>query len=303
MPRQLPPLNALRAFEAAARHLSFARAAEELHVTPAAISQQIKLLEDYLGVTLFQRGKRLELGASASAVLPLVSEAFDQLERATLRLRAERLGDTLVVSAPPAFASHWLIPRLEEFHARHPDIELRLLATKRLVDFQVEDVDVAIRFGAGNYPGLICERLMQEAIIPVAVPALAASVNAPADLVQCNLLEDEWHTENGVFPGWATWLASLGVGAEHALRVRRFGDANLAIQAAISGLGATLTWHSLIADDLKSGRLVQLLNQAIPSALAYHLVLPDNRAALGKVKAFRAWLLEQAASQAPAWQA
>ncbi len=302
MPRRLPPLNSLRAFEAAARHLSFARAAEELYVTPAAISQQIKLLEDYLGVQLFQRGKKLALTESAGTALHLVSEAFDQLERAALKLRADSDGGTLVVSAPPAFASRWLIPRLEEFHTRHPDIELRLLATKRLVDFSVEDVDVAIRFGTGKYSGLVSERLMEEAIIPVAVPAIADAVKAPADLLQCNLLEDEWHIENGVFPDWTTWLATLGVGGEHALRVRHFGDANLAIQAALSGLGAALTWHSLVVDDLNAGRLARILNQAIPTALAYHLVMPDNRTTLGKVKAFRAWLLEQGANQNPAWR-
>ncbi len=303
MSRQLPPLNSLRAFEAAARHLSFARAAEELHVTPAAISQQIKLLEEYLGVALFQRGKKLVLSESADAALHLVSDAFEQLERAVLKLRADRTGGTLVVSAPPAFASRWLIPRLEDFHARHPDIELRLLATKRQVDFRVEDVDVAIRFGAGNYAGLLGERLMPETIIPVAVPALAAGVNTPADLLQCNLLEDEWHTGNGVFPDWATWLATLGVQGAHAPRVRHFGDANLAIQAALSGLGATLTWHSLVVDDLKAGRLMRLLNQAIPTEMAYHLVMPGNRAPLARVAAFRTWLLEQAAmSQAPAWE-
>lgn len=291
MPRQLPPLNAVRAFEAAARHLSFARAAEELHVTPAAISQQVKLLEDHLGVALFLRGKKLALSDAAHTVLPLVSEAFDLIERAMLISRPSILGNILVVSTPPAFAARWLIPRLDDFQARHPDLDLRLDATKRAIDFQVEDVDVAIRFGTGNYPGLLVERLMPEAIIPVAAPAVAATIHTPDDFARCTLLEDDWHIEHGMFPDWATWLATLGVN-NVPLRTRHFGDATLVIQAATSGLGVTLAWHSLVTDDLRSGRLVHLLDQSTPSTLGYDLVVPQNRTALPKVVAFRNWLLE-----------
>lgn len=297
MPRQLPPLTALRAFEAAARHLSFARAAEELHVTPAAISQQIKLLEDQLGTTLFLRGKKLALSDAADSVLPTISEAFDQLERAMLKLRPGSPGDTLVISTPPAFAARWLIPRLEDFQSRHPEIDLRLDATKRAVNFQVEDVDLAIRFGAGKYPGLNAELLLPESIVPVASPALAANIHTAEDLTRCTLLQDDWHIENGMFPDWATWLATLGVNGDTPLRIRHFGDANLAIQAAASGLGVTLSWHSLLVDDLKAGRLVQLLDQAIPTSLGYYLVMPPNRSTMNKVGAFREWLLEQSSHQ------
>ena len=294
MPRQLPPLNAVRAFEAAARHLSFARAAEELHVTPAAISQQVKLLEDQLGVPLFVRGKRLALSNTAETILPLLSEALDQIERAMLKARPNTQNNTLVISAPPAFAARWLVPRLEDFQTQHPGIELRLHATKRPVNFQVEDVDVALRFGAGDYPGLIVERLMPEVIIPVAAPSLAATIRTADDLVRCPLLEDDWHIENGMFPDWGTWLATLGV-SDTPSRVRHFGDANLVIQAAVTGLGVTLAWQSLVADDLKAGRLVHLLNQATPSTLGYDLVIPHNRAALEKVVTFRNWLREKTA--------
>jgi LysR family glycine cleavage system transcriptional activator len=298
MSRRLPPLNALRAFEAAARHCSFVRAAEELHVTPAAISQQIKVLEDYLGVALFRRGKLLSLSESASAVQALVSEAFDQLERATLKIRAYRDDGPLVVSAPPAFAARWLIPRLDAFHAQHPEVDLRLLATQRLVDFRVEDVDLAIRFGAGDYPDLHAERLMSETIVPIAAPKLAQAIKRPSDLARYTLLEDEWHTANGVFPDWETWLATLQV-VDMPLHVQHFGDANLVLQAAVAGLGVTLAWHSLVIDDLKSGRLVRLLDKTIPTTLSYHLVIPHNRTMLGKVVTFRAWLLDQAAKQSP----
>lgn len=292
MPRQLPPLNAVRAFEAAARHLSFARAAEELHVTPAAISQQVKLLEAHLGAALFVRGKKLALSDAAQSVLPLVSEALDQIERAMLKARPNTQNNTLVISAPPAFASRWLVPRLEDFQTKHPGIELRLHATKRPVNFQVEEVDLAIRFGAGNYPELNTERLMPEALIPVAAPALAATINTPDDLALCNLLEDDWHIENGLFPDWTTWLATLGVNATPS-RIRHFGDANLVIQAAVSGLGVALCWHSPVADDLKAGRLVHLLNQSIPSTLGYDLVIPQNKLTLEKIVIFRNWLREQ----------
>lgn len=301
MSRRLPSLNALRVFEAAARQQSFVRAAEELHVTPAAVSQQIKQLEDYLGVTLFRRGKTLTLSEPASAVLPLISEAFDQLERAVMRVRMSDAGGPLVVSAPPVFAARWLIPRLDDFHDSHPDVELRLMATRRLVDFALEDVDLAIRFGPGVCPGLRVERLMAESIIPVATPKLAATIKTPSDLARGSLLEDEGHTAEGVFPDWETWLASLGAVVDAPLRIRRFGDANLAIQAAVAGLGVTLSWHSLVADDLKVGSLVQLLDQAIPTTLGYHLVIPENRASLRKVSAFRSWLLKHAAAQSSAF--
>ncbi len=294
MSRKLPPLNSLRAFESAARHLSFARAAEELHVTPAAISQQIRQLEDHLGVSLFLRGRKLQLNEAAEEVLPLVSEAFDQIERAMLKVRSGRTGEALVISAPPAFAARWLIPHLDLFHELHPAIELRLMATRRLVDFEVEDVDAAIRFGNGNYPGLAVERLMPESIIPVATPEIARKIADPADFLQCSLLEDEWHTENGVFPDWETWLASLGVKGQKKLRIRHYGDANLAIQAAVSGHGVALTWRSLVSADLESGRLVPLLNQSIQTSLAYHFVMPKNRSGRTDVLAFRQWLLEEA---------
>ncbi len=293
MPRQLPQLNAVKVFEAAARHGSFARAAEELHVTPAAVSQQIKLLEDYLGTALFRRGKKLALSEPAETMLPLISEALDQIERAVIRVRTPPADGPLILSTPPAFASHWLIPRMDAFHTRHPDIELHLMATRRLVDFALEDVDMAIRFGSGDYPGLQVERLTRESIVAVAAPKIASAIDSPADLLNYNLLQDQWHTREGLFPDWPTWLATLGISADGNLRIRHYGDASLALQAAVSGLGVALIWKSLAQEELKSGRLVQLLGQAIPTSLGYHLVTPRNRANLPKVTAFRNWLMEQ----------
>jgi LysR family glycine cleavage system transcriptional activator len=292
MPRKLPSLNALRAFEAAARRLSFVHAADELCVTPAAISQQIKLLEDHLGTPLFRRGKTLRLSDAAVGMLPLVSEAFDRLEQAVKK--ANRQGGVLVVSVPPAFAARWLIPRLEDFNSRSPGIELRLLATRRLVDFGMEDVDAAIRFGKGEYPGLIADRITEEHIVPVASPRLASSIGNVSDLAACALLEDEWHTSNGVFPDWKTWLASIGWNAHSELKIRRFSDSGLTIQAAISGMGVALAWQSLVEEDLKSGRLVKLPEGSMPSELCYHLVMPESRSHSEEVRLFRAWLLDQA---------
>lgn len=293
MSRRLPSLTALRAFEAAARHLSFARAAAELHVTPAAISQQIKQLETSLGVALFRRSKVLAVSEAAAAVLPLLSEAFDQMEKAVDRLRGGNVGGPLVVSTPPTFAARWLVSRLEDFQTRHPDIEMRLLATRRTVDFALEDVDVAVRFGAGPFPGLHAEPLMQESIVPVAAPAVAETIHEPADLLRCTLLHDESHDWDPAFPEWETWLLSLGLGIDKPLRIRHFGDTNLSIQAAVSGLGVTLVWHSLVADELRSGRLMQLLGQAFSTRQGYHLVTLPNRLHLPKVSAFREWLLAQ----------
>lgn len=300
MNRRLPPLNALRAFEAAARHLSMVRAAEELHVTPAAVSQQVKQLEDLFGQPLFRRGAKLALGDAAMAALPLLTDAFDRLERAAMQLRAGAVDGPLVVSTPPAFAARWLVPHLEEFQNSHPEIELRLLATRRLVDFSLEDVDVAIRFGSGDFPGLYVERLMPEWIIPVAAPSLAGGVEKAADIVSLPLLDDEWQTTHRLFPGWEAWFALHGVVPEAPLRIRRFGESNLTIQAAIAGLGIALVWRSLVEDDLKAGRLVHLINQAMATPMAYHLVMPPSRISIVKIAAFRKWLLDTASASVQA---
>jgi len=294
MARHLPPLNALRFFEAAARHRSFARAAEELHVTPAAVSQQIKLLEEHLGVTLFKRGKVLVLNESASDTLHLISDAFDQLERTMLRIRSGSVAGPLTISTPPSFASHWLIHRLKDFYSQHPEIEVHLLASRRVVDFAIEEVDMAIRFGNDALPGLSVENLMPEFIVPVATPELARSITSFAELARTKLIEDDWHVMSDSFPEWKTLLTSSGISASH-LHIRRFSDAELAMQAAINGLGVTLAWHTLVTDDLHSGRLAIVLNHRIPSTLSFRLVMPENKTMLRKVSIFRTWLFEQVA--------
>jgi LysR family glycine cleavage system transcriptional activator len=270
------------------------RAAEELHVTPGAVSQQVKQLEDLVGQPLFKRGKALALSDAGRAALPLLSDAFDRLERAAAQLRSGANDGPLVVSTPPTFAARWLVPRLEDFQNRHPEIELRLLATRRLVDFALEDVDLAIRFGTGEFAGLHVERLMPEALVPVAAPALAEGIATVADIALRPLLDDEQHSGNQIIPDWETWLAYQGVTLKGPLRVLHFGESNLVIQAAAAGLGVALVWRSLVEEDLKAGRLVRLLDQAMDTRMAYHLVMPPNRIGLPKVAAFRAWLLETA---------
>lgn len=294
MPRKLPPLRALQAFEAAARHLSFARAAEELHVTPAAVSQQIKLLEAHLQLPLFERGPPLALAAQARTALPHIQAAFDLLERAAGQLRADAETQALVVSTPPSFASRWLIPRLERFQRRHPEIELRLLASTRPVDFSREDVHAAVRYGGGRYPGLHAERLRAESVVALAHPRLAGSLKQPADLLEATLLHNSGLSWDATFPDWTTWLRNAGVEPAAPLRLREFGDANLVTEAALAGLGVALLQRTLVSEELASGRLLALFPEQ-PLVNGYHFVCPHRYLEEARVAAFRQWLVEELA--------
>lgn len=292
MSRHLLPLRALQALEAAARHRSFARAAEELHVTPAAISQQIKQLEELLGYPLFNReAAGLESTAATQAVLSQLGQAFDGLERISGQLRNVRSHRPLVASLPPIFASRWLIPRLERFQTRHPDVELRLLASMRAVNFDTEDVDMAVRYGHGRYPGLHVERLREESMVVVAHPRLRGQLRVPADLLHTTLLHYAT-AYDPLFPDWPSWLRSAGVTEDAPLRIREFGDIALVIQAALSGLGVGMVWRSLVEEDLAAGSLIALFPEERVSS-AYHFVCPPQRLSLPGVAAFRDWLLEE----------
>ncbi|NOT18269.1 MAG: transcriptional regulator GcvA [Sulfuriferula sp.] len=295
MSRRLPSLNALRAFESVSRHRSFARAAEELNVTPAAVSQLIKQLENHFGINLFERGKTLILSPSALTVAPLITDAFDRLAHAVEQLRIDNTS-TLIVSAPPVFAARWLIPKLDNFQTQHPNIEIRLLATKRMVDFAREDVDVAIRFSTGKHENLYSEQLMPEDIILVATPTLADNMSSTADLLKHTLLKDDASEYDPAVPDWTDWLASINPSSE-VLRIRHFSDVNLVIQAAIAGLGIALVWRSLVVAELQSGRLVALLNISIPTRHAYYLVAPKHTQSINKISSFRRWLLTQSAQE------
>jgi LysR family glycine cleavage system transcriptional activator len=296
MSRTLLPLRALQALEAAARHLSFARAARELHVTPAAISQQIKLLEDHIGQTLFDRSPALRLKEGAQAVVRPLREALDLLEQVSRQLTVSHTERPLVVSLTPSFASRWLIPRLERFSSRHPDIELHLLATTRMVDFETEQVDLAVRYGNGRYPGLHADRLRAESVAVVAHPRLAAGLKHPSDLLGATLLHNSGLNWDPTFPDWPTWIRDAGVVPAAPLRIRMFDEANLLIEAALAGLGVALLSHTLVNDELVSGRMVALFPEQ-PLANAYHFVCPPGHLARPRVVAFRQWLLEEARAQ------
>jgi LysR family glycine cleavage system transcriptional activator len=296
-PRRLPPLNALRAFEAVARHLSMKRAADELHVTPAAISHQIKGLERHLGVTLFRRLNRaLLLTDEGQLCLPGVREGFERLARAMDPLRARDRRSVLVASVAPSFATRWLVPRLDRLSAAHPDLELRITAEMALADFKHDEVDVGIRFGAGQYPGLHSIKLFGDAVVPMCSPRLMAGRTAlkkPADLLRFTLLHDDTLTKDSAAPDWATWLKAAGVDDPNPHRGPHFNQTDHALQAAINGLGVVLGRRSLAEDDIGEGRLAAPFDLRLPLGFAYYLVCPELMADRPKVVAFRDWLLAE----------
>ncbi len=298
MARRLPPLNALRAFEAAARHLSFTRAAEELHVTQAAISHQVKALEEHLGRKLFRRLNRaLLLSDDGQAYLPSVSRAFALLNDATRNLLERDAPGPLTVSALPSFAARWLVPRLGRFRQIHPDIDLRIDPSAALTDFASGDVDVGVRYGRGKYPGLRADWLMTEDIFPVCSPALLSGehpLRAPGDLEHQVLLHDDGHGD------WRTWLLAAGIDRVDPTRGPIFTDSSMLIQAAMAGQGVALARGVLAADELAAGRLVRPFTLSLPTEYAYYLVCPQSTAEQPKIAAFRDWLLDEARREASA---
>ena len=301
MSRPLPPLNSLRAFEAAARHLSFTKAAEELHVTPAAVSQQIKLLEEHCGTKLFRRLTRaLMLTDAGQAALPPLREGFDKLAEAVDRLRSHDRGGILTVSVPPSFGAKWLVHRLDRLNAAHPEFDVRIDATDTLVDFSDAGVDIALRYGRGTYPGLHAEHLMPEVAFPVCSPALLEGehpLRRPEDLSHHTLLHVQWKMEHEAAPNWRMWLRAAGVEDIDAERGPRFTIEGMTVQAAIEGQGVALASGSLVSDDLKAGRLVRPFGPTIceATAFSYYLVYPQANAESPKVKAFRDWIMAEIA--------
>lgn len=311
MTYRLPPLSAMRAFEAASRYLSFKKAAEELHVTPAAISQQIKALEEYLGQPLFRRLTRaLALTPAGAAMLPKIREGFDCLAAAVESTRVAGEG-VLTVMAPPSFATRWLVPRLSRFAALHPGINLRLASRGDAVDRQGElnssgehAVDMreaasslSIRYGTGRYPGFDVERIFSPDWLPVCSPALATPdrpLDVPADLAQHVLLHDETIDTGERQPGWREWLAGAGLTGIDAGRGPRFSNTGLAIAAALDGQGVALALRPLVEADVAAGRLIVPFDRSVPSPYAYFLVVHKAVAGRASVAAFREWLLAEA---------
>lgn len=309
MIQQLPPLNGLRAFESAARHLSFSKAAEELHVTPAAISHQIKSLEDLLGFSLFHRLNRgLALTPAARDCLPLLSRGFRDLGEAVRQLRRhEHASRALTLGVAPSFAGKWLLPRLDRFYNQQPDVELQIIAGRNLIDswplarrfgedFRDDDLDLAIRFGLGDYPGCRVDKLMSATAAPLCSPELLARrpLRTPQDLRHHRLLHDATAYENR--PDWQAWLQRFGGGGIDADRGVYFNHAALALEAAVGGQGVVLTLLPLAAADLAAGRLVKpfAAKMELQLSAAYYLITPPANDKLPQVVAFRRWLLDEA---------
>lgn len=298
---RLPPLNALKAFEAAARRLSFTKAAEELNVTPGAISQQIRQLEDYAGTPLFKRtGRSVLLTDAAQATLPIVREAFDKIAEAGRIMQAPARKGRVMVACAPSFATKWLAPRLESFHRAHDGIEAWLSADMGLTDFSTADADLAIRYGKGVYDGLKSETLLDETVMPVCSPALlegAHPIRKPADLVHHTLLHDESTENDPSCPDWPSWLTARNVNSQTARRGPHFNQAVLVIEAAVSGQGVALAKRAVAAADLAAGRLVApFADGSTAIDFGYWLVWPKGRHLSPDVRTFIKWIKAEAAT-------
>lgn len=294
MIRRLPPLNALRAFEAAARHLSVKRAAAELCVTPGAVSQMLKTLEQHLGVQLFQRLNRsIVLTGAGQELLPPVRHALTQIADAARRVAASGDSGTLTISCTPLFATAWLVPRLQDFCERHPDIDVRLLTGHALTDFARDGVDAAVRHGLGRYPGLHSERVVAVQTVPVAAPGLVERFGlptGPAELAR-------WpHVHDAARKDWPLWFQAQGIHDSAVPRGPSFDDPALLLNAVRAGQGAGLVPLAAAVLDLEQGRLVRLAATPPPQAFAYYLVYPEAHHGQPKIVAFRRWLLGAAAS-------
>ncbi|CZF86846.1 transcriptional regulator GcvA [Grimontia marina] len=291
-----PPLNALRAFESTARHLSIKKASEELNVTPAAVSQQIKTLESYLDIELFERKVRaLSLTEAGEQLYPFMEEGFAKLEEGIRQLHRHRHSNELVVSVSPTFAAKWLLPRLGSFYLQYPEYRLRVDASESLVNFRRDGVDIALRYGGGNYSGVHCEVLIPEEVVPVCSPVLMEGEHAlksPEVLKHHMLLRSDWQTTQAQAPCWGMWLRAAGVDHPDTNSGHQFSSEALAMQAAIEGQGVALTSTALADLDVKAGRLVYPFgrehNQKV--AFGYYFVCPDSHLRVKKVQAFRKWM-------------
>lgn len=292
MALDLPNLNGLRAFESAARHLSFTRAAAELNVTQTAISHTIRRLEEQLGVPLFiRRNRALMLTREGEGFLPAVRGAFEDLRQATARLRRPEREGVLAVSTTASLAAKWLVPRVAAFQDAHPGIEVRISTSAHLVDFQREAIDLAVRYGRGLWPGLRADWLMAEDIFPVCSPALQAGpppLCCPEDLAHHTLLHTTTSRED-----WQLWLTAAGQPV--ALARRRglnFDQGFMAIQAAMDGLGVALGRSPLVERDVREGRLVVPFEVKLPADAGYYVVAPEATAETPAIAVFRQWLLD-----------
>jgi len=297
-------LNALRAFEAAARHQSFSAAAAELNVTPAAVGQQVRSLEGWLGIPLFTRfgsgTARLMLTDTARAALPDIQAGFDRLGVGLARLKDAGVHAGLRVSVSPAFASKWLLPRIEGFQQAYPRLDVLLDTNARSVDFQAERIDIGVRYGGGQWPGLTALHLMAETLFPVCAPdyPLLKKGRLPVAAVErCTLIHDQSMAGDPDYPTWRMWMDASGFTAIDTERGLRINNSATVLQAAMDGQGLALARSVMVKDDLDAGRLIRpFADKGVdcPLTQAYYVVYRPECGELGKVQAFRDWLLAQA---------
>jgi LysR family glycine cleavage system transcriptional activator len=295
MKRRLPSLNGLKAFEATARHESFTKAAHELCVTQGAVSQQVKGLETELGVRLFRRERqRLIITDAGRTYLEVVRDAFDRLGMGTERLLQRQKSGTMTITTSPNFAAKWLVHRLGRFSEAHPEIDLRVSASVQHIDFAREDIDLAIRHGDGQWPGMHVTRLCTEQLFPVCSPKLSSggALRSPGDIKRHTLL----HTNSTA--DWQNWLRRVDVDGVDVMRGVVFNQASMTIDAAVDGQGIALARTALASSDLISGRLVRPFDLALEAPYAFWIVCPKSASELPKIMTFRTWLLKEAAEDA-----
>jgi LysR family transcriptional regulator, glycine cleavage system transcriptional activator len=302
--RRLPSLDTLRAFESAARHLNFTKAANELHVTQSALSQRIGALEDELGFPLFmRRGRQIDLTPRGAAIAQAMGRAMAEITRAFVGLEESEGARTLVISVLPSFATRWLMPRLFGFQSAHPSLEVQVNAEGRLIDLTSSEADLALRFGTGRYPGHHVDYVMDDYVLPVAQPALLAAhkANAASKALDANalarlpLIYDSAVERDASGTDWRSWFENAGIVNPPRATGLRFSQADLMLQAAAQGQGVALARYSLVHDDLVSRRLVPVLKNAMLRArYDYYLVCLPEKAERPAVAAFRAWLLAEA---------
>lgn len=304
MVRRLPPLNALRAFEAAARTGSFTRAGEELNVTAAAISHQVKGLEEFLGVDLFVRLPRgLRLTADGRAYLPELSRGFDYLARAAEALGREDLPGLLTITIMPSLCQMWLLPRLADFRRRFPMIDIKIKADPELASFTHDEVDVGLRYGLGQYPGLRTRLFMQEEVFPMASPTLLSGphpLRRWEDLRHHTLLHDFALLGSEPWLGWPAWLRAARVEGLDMERGLHFDNSAMLYQACMDGHGVGIGRSALLGEALQAGRLVPLFDARRPADYSYYVVAPEAAADHPRVRAFMDWVVEQGAEHRPA---
>lgn len=295
-------LNALRAFEASARHQSFSAAAAELNVTPAAVGQMVRSLEAWLGVPLFERSSagraRLVPTQAAQRALPDIRDGFDRLNLGFAKLREGSAVGVLTVTVSPAFAAKWLLPRIDGFQSAWPDTDVRLDTSLKLADFVAQGIDIGVRYGQGHWPGLMAEKLMDEEVFPVCAPSWLRehpSLQRPEDLRGMPLIHDLSVDKDAGFVTWPSWLARVGVSGVPTRSGLKINNSAAVLQAAIDGHGIALARSVLVRDDLAAQRLVRLFPDVdCSSPLAYYVVYRAECATLPRLAAFREWLIQAA---------